>query len=99
MRFAELDDVISCSNVPSRCRNESWKNSSFTLAATLSMSEMDKLDEVIINFVQEIKLIYDKKHPEYKNLDKKRKAWTEISENIKNTYNVNMTGKIEKNKN
>lgn len=55
------------------------------------------LDEVIISYVQENKWIYDKTDTNYKNKEKRTKFWEELSEILKNVYNIDMKGKILKN--
>lgn len=51
------------------------------------------LDEIIIDFVREDKCIYDKSHPNFKNICKKKEIWQKISENLKNLYHIDMSGK------
>jgi len=51
------------------------------------------VDEVIINIVQDHKCIYDKTNANYKNNNKKKDVWRIISFQLKEVYNVDMSGK------
>lgn len=51
------------------------------------------LDEVIINIVRDNKFIYDKTDVHYKNNTKKKTLWKTIAFQLKDVYNVDMSGK------
>lgn len=48
-------------------------------------------DEIIIDFVRENHCLYDKRNIDFKN--KKKDLWKKLSDNLKNLYRVNMSGK------
>lgn len=51
------------------------------------------VDEIIINIVQDNKCIYDKTDVNYKNSNKKKDIWKVIFFQLKNVYDVDMSGK------
>lgn len=51
------------------------------------------LDEVIINIVRDNKFIYDKTDVHYKTNNKKKDLWRTIAFQLKDVYNVDMSGK------
>lgn len=52
------------------------------------------VDEIIIDFVRENHCLYDKRDVNFKNINKKKELWKQISETLKNLYDVNMSGKF-----
>jgi len=51
------------------------------------------VDEVIIDFVRDNKCLYDKSDLNFKNVMQKKEIWSKISENLKNLYHTDMSGK------
>jgi len=52
------------------------------------------VDEIIIQFAQEQKCLYDKTDKNFKDNQKKKNIWSKISENLRNLYCVDMSGNI-----
>jgi len=52
------------------------------------------VDEIIIDFVRENHCLYDKRDVNFKNINKKKELWKQISEMLRNLYDVDMSGQF-----
>ena len=50
------------------------------------------VDEIIIDFVRKNHCLYDKRKVDFKNVSKKRDLWQKIPTNLRNCYDINVSG-------
>lgn len=53
----------------------------------LSNVQRETLSEIVINFVRENPMLYDKTNPNYKDRAKQKKKWNELKENVNKSLN------------
>lgn len=55
--------------------------------SALTKDQQGTLSEVVMNFVRENPMLYDKKSPDYKDSEKRRMKWKECKDNVNRSLN------------